>query len=749
MTEGIPFVKKIFLKRVFSSPAFVCLVFVALSGYYSVATPIFEASDELWHYPYIKNIADGNGLPVQIPGDKRNYWQQEGGQPPLYYWLGALTTFWIDTGDIGDLYWKNPHASIGIPNADGNKNMVIHTAGESFPYHGVPLAVHVVRLLSILMASGTVYVTYLLGRELFPRDRKVALGGAMVNALIPQFLFISGSINNDNLVTLLSSAALLLIIRALRHGLNTGRMISLSVLVGLASLSKLSGLGLLGLVVVAAVLDAARARSGLRLIQWVVPVAAGTLLISGWWYVRNWFLYGDFLGLSVWLKIAGERTDQPGIVQLLVSEFQGFRMSFWAVFGGFDLLADRYVYWIFDGLTIASLIGLAINAASRGNRRLPPSALILVSAAWVGILGVSLLRWTQMTLASQGRLLFPAISVIAIAFFLGIRSLVPERLVTVTTACVGLAMFSIAVAVPSRNIVPAYPGPETVLVKEVPSSIQPLNINFERKAELLGYTFSGSSFLPGEEIGVTLYWKCLSQFDENYSVFVHVFGKDNEPIGQSDSFPGSGAFATRLCKTGDVIVDRHRIALSASASSPSAARIEAGLYLLPGFDTLTATDERGQAIGSSPTIGRVKVASARKGSTSNASEIAGFGGKIALVGIDVQKSDIAPGSVLSGTLVWRADTAIQQDYTVFVQLVGRNGLIAQYDSQPVRGNYPTSMWEGGEVIDDPFQMIIGSDVKEGVYDLIAGLYDVNSGARLKVKDSTFVKLDQIAVRIAR
>ena len=42
--------------------AVIILLFMILGVVYSLATPIFEASDELWHYPVVKHIADGRGI---------------------------------------------------------------------------------------------------------------------------------------------------------------------------------------------------------------------------------------------------------------------------------------------------------------------------------------------------------------------------------------------------------------------------------------------------------------------------------------------------------------------------------------------------------------------------------------------------------------------------------------------------------------------------------------------------------------
>ena len=67
--------------------------FFAIGFIYDQSTPIFEASDEAWHYGFGSEIASGRGLPIQRLGDLTTY-RQEGSQPPLYYVLAAALTFW-------------------------------------------------------------------------------------------------------------------------------------------------------------------------------------------------------------------------------------------------------------------------------------------------------------------------------------------------------------------------------------------------------------------------------------------------------------------------------------------------------------------------------------------------------------------------------------------------------------------------------------------------------------------------------
>src|SRR5688500_7256814 len=71
------------------------LAYLVLAVIYSVVTPIFEVSDELWHYPMVQYLAT-NGFSLPSPSPDA-LWRQEGGQPPLYYLAAALLTAPIDT----------------------------------------------------------------------------------------------------------------------------------------------------------------------------------------------------------------------------------------------------------------------------------------------------------------------------------------------------------------------------------------------------------------------------------------------------------------------------------------------------------------------------------------------------------------------------------------------------------------------------------------------------------------------------
>ncbi len=154
-------------------------VFALLGAVFAVTTPLFEASDELWHYPMVQQLSRGGPLPVQDPANV-GAWRQEASQPPLYYYLMGWATAWIDTRDMAQVRWLNPHVDNGIVTPDGNTNLAVHTAAERWPWRGTVLAVRLARLLSVLMSAGTVLFTYLLAREFFDDKLSSLLAAALV-----------------------------------------------------------------------------------------------------------------------------------------------------------------------------------------------------------------------------------------------------------------------------------------------------------------------------------------------------------------------------------------------------------------------------------------------------------------------------------------------------------------------------------------------------------------------------------------
>jgi Dolichyl-phosphate-mannose-protein mannosyltransferase len=284
--------------------AAVLAAFVALAVWYSVTIPLGEAPDEVPHFTYIRYIAQHRALPSAHD-------EHEAFQPPLYYALAAGLTFWIQ--DAPDAPFAiRANADYDPVDARAPKNLLLHTADEASPYRGWALAWHVVRLFSIALGALTVWAVYRLGRVLFPAQAAIPLAMAGLTAFTPQFLFMSAVVNNDNAAVAIS-ALILWRVAALLHEPECHRFtrdsLVIGVLLGLGMLSKASasaGVVIAGLAILIAglgcrspegVLRDRKRRVGLT-VRGLLVAGVLAAAIAGWYFVRNWRLYGDALGWS-------------------------------------------------------------------------------------------------------------------------------------------------------------------------------------------------------------------------------------------------------------------------------------------------------------------------------------------------------------------------------------------------------------------------------------------------------------------
>jgi hypothetical protein len=94
---------------------------------------------------------------------------------------------------------------------------------------------------------------------------------------------------------------------------------------------------------------------------------------------------------------------------------------------------------------------------------------------------------------------------------------------------------------------------------------------------------------------------------------------------------------------------------------------------------------------------------------------------------------LVAGDDLRLTLFWRALAPVDADYTVFVHLRNEGGAtVAQRDSQPFEGLYPTSQWQAGETVVQPLDVELPVDLAAGTYFLYLGLYRLDTMTRLPV-----------------
>jgi hypothetical protein len=122
--------------------------------------------------------------------------------------------------------------------------------------------------------------------------------------------------------------------------------------------------------------------------------------------------------------------------------------------------------------------------------------------------------------------------------------------------------------------------------------------------------------------------------------------------------------------------------------------------------------------------------------------VATFGNQIRLRSYAYASRALRPGDTVRLTLEWEAVTTIDEPYKVFVHVLGPQGLpIAQQDNEPVNGTYPTTRWQRGERISDPYVFPLPDDLPPGEYQVEVGLYRPGDFSRLPIVDQEQTVID--------
>ena len=717
------------------------ILFALLGFCYSAITPVYEAPDEVWHDAYVRWVAEGNGLP---PLDEdRSGAYQEAAQPPLYYLVAAAVRRLFPDDDLPSLMWHNPffgYQAGGTVN--DNKNMLIHTDRERFPWTGAARAIHATRLVSLFFGLVTVAATGLLAWEAVG-DRgggDIPLSAAALVALTPQFLFISGIVSNDSAAAALATLSLWAAARLLRRGANLRGSLLLGLLVGLAALTKTSALLLVPLALAAVLLSPSGTTR--RKATRALVVLGATIAVGGWWYGRNALLYGDPLGISRHVQTPWGR-QTPASLATLLREMPRLYRSFWGAFGWGHVEYPAWVYVALGGLVVLALVGWGRRFMRRGEGR--PSAegpgratpvgtlracgdVLLLAATWCGAVFLALLQWMRQVEAPHGRLLFPAIGAWALLMAAGWEHLPWPR---AARNGVLLALVLLNLLTPILVIYPAFARPRLMDPAAVARTVEGPRWTYGGAAQLLGAAPDRPSVAPGEVLTVRACWTARAPMEKDYTVVVQLVGRENIRIGERHTYPGLGRFPTSLWPVGRAFCDDYRVRVAPWAPAPELYDGRIGLYDKAPSALLPVVGEDGQAV-EAPVAFRVRVAPPRPRVVTPTHPLDyRLGEAIRLVGYDLT-GEVETGGVLTVTLYWHAEGAPGEDYRVFVHLLDARGeMVTQHDGPPRWDHYPTWAWQRGDVVPDEHVLRIPAPTS-GPFSLEVGMYRPDTLERLPV-----------------
>jgi Dolichyl-phosphate-mannose-protein mannosyltransferase len=260
---------------------------------------------------------------------------------------------------------------------------VVHNTGPAAEYGALPplgyiphvlltalapdnLAPTISRLGSLIVGAAVPWVAVLLGKELFPRCRYLALALPLLAAFHPQLVFVNSYTNNDSMATALASVIIYMLIRGVKNGLSVGRTAAIGALFGILGLSKHTGLSV-GPAVLSGITIAgwANTLSTVQIFTRILAFCATFIAACGWFFVHNFFEFkGDVLGTKTmyesWITILPRENGQVVHPWPRASQIGWWRYVFFdfvGLFGYMDRYMWRPVYFVYLGYFVAAITG--------------------------------------------------------------------------------------------------------------------------------------------------------------------------------------------------------------------------------------------------------------------------------------------------------------------------------------------------------------------------------------------------------
>lgn len=713
----------------------ILLAFAALATTYNLTIPPYENLDELEHAEVVRHIAVTGKLPVHDIAEQQGFHvRQEASQPPLYHILAAGWAKLLRLPTTPHRPERVPDSRIacGMTGTLYNKmSWVRDPYGAEASWGGAILTIHALRAFSTLLQALTVIGTWALVRRAFPRGPAPLLATAIV-AFNPQFLLLAAGVNNDNVIVPLATWGLLVGYDMWSRPLRWSRTIGFGLLAGLAALSKLSGLAVLGIGGLALLIKAFQKRSPLRANLphiLVMCLIAGTLLTP--WLVRNVRLYGDPTALAPMLAKVGRRT-----FPLRLGEARLLILSYWGQLP--CTFYPRALYWPYLALMIGGALGMLRIWKGLGERQ---RILLSLCIVWFTVITAAWVRWDLLTPAPGGRLLFPAAAALATVLGVGWVGWAPK------------AARNWAAALPVWTIIVFLAGP---LMTVAPPSLISRGVAGEAAAfgdpivlrdyqvaitQAPGACLLNSDVFCGSVLDLDAVWHLQQVTDQDLTMVIQLVS--TEP-GATDLrlnynyWPGRGNLPTSNWPTEVSIHDHYRIPLPEANFETQAWRV-AVAYVQPHDQQRLPVSVNGNVVGTSFPLDLVRVEGTQPSTSDTPALVPAVSfsteqveNAIRLTSARTTRNDDGTWTVI---LIWESVRQVEVEAITFVHAYNASGeLIAGADGPPRMGSFPTHLWQPGDLIRSEHILELARDA--GPHQIAVGLYLPELEARLRAEQGT-------------
>lgn len=337
--------------------------------------PKYYAPDEQPHFKYINYVAENKSLPVSYSRTDAptNDWEYY--QPPLYYSVMAVFTI--------------------IPSEN--------------------IQFYIIRLLSVVMYGITAFFVLRLTKK-YDYDYNIQIIAQTFFAFLPSYVFISSVINNDNLLNTIAIIIIFYTLFPLKQYKNS----FVGVLLGLATLTKMSAIVLYAFVLTYYVIEIVKRRKSIRELLIVILWAS---IFSFPLFYRNLILYGSPMG-DTGVNIPYQ---WPNIINATKVILWVLNHSFIGVIGIHNQIWSRMTYWT-DMVFIIGIVGnLLYYGKQKTTTKTDMKEVLLSYLPYISMVTINFIMVYSagyLYAQSQGRFLFASLLPIVLCIAFGYSFLI-------------------------------------------------------------------------------------------------------------------------------------------------------------------------------------------------------------------------------------------------------------------------------------------------------------------------------------
>lgn len=474
-----------------------CLLFWGMTRLHTSVLSPFEGPDEVEHFAYVLKLRQTGTFPTY--DDFETPIRQQVGQAPLYYVtasLFSLPLYSADGLDAGRVK-LNPWVGFSAPatSTDNRNYAMMHPAYQALEPDQRRLSetLWATRGISVFFGWLALFGIYWGGLALW-QNRSWALLAAMLFGFAPPILQTFSVLTNDAAVVAFSTLVLAASLHLFTRWNDRRLLVITALLISLAGLSKVSGL-VMGIIPVIAVLLGwwQTKRDYSELLKSLVILAFIPAVLAGWWYVRSYLLYGDLLGTAPHQQMSwGFAELQP--VHETIKRLPIIAQTMWFNAGWGEVRPETWGYILPTAAVVVSLIGWGLKP-----RRFNARFLMLLFTLIIGF--VALIRWMQMADLITGRLYLPYTPAFALLIVWGVKT---APLASMWKMLLAGASGGLSIITAVTVIFPAFGAP--ALLDQTPEGLSGEPLNFA-VGHFIGYKIDSDVLRQGEDRHVTLCWQ--------------------------------------------------------------------------------------------------------------------------------------------------------------------------------------------------------------------------------------------------